>query len=51
MTKKRSARALAALLLALAIWGTAAFRPASEQATPTPQLVADPGGSSTGNGG
>lgn len=56
MLKKRSARTVAALLLALAIWGGAANRPAfeqatSEQAAPAPQRVADPGGSSTGNGG
>lgn len=50
-TRKRSTRMLAALLLALALWGTAVNQRAQQLATPAPLQVADPGGSSGGNGG
>jgi len=49
--QKRSARLVAALFLALALWGTASHRSAQDQAAPARQLIADPGGSGTGGGG
>lgn len=49
--QKRSARLVAALLLALALFGSAAHVPAQEQAAPAQQLASDPGGSGTGGGG